>query len=303
MQALTERQIDDLMGKVISSGEASLLCADLNGQLRYANVNACTRLGYGQVEMLQKSIFDYTPRESPALWQGHCKRVLANGHDRIYAYHEECSGTLYPVEIFSVPHTVEESQEQIICSIVQDAQNCRRYKGMLEIVENSQRIGSFDFRLQSQSILASDNLLAIMGCDDPDQLKPVNMTERLNKTEADRWNGQMIGFISGHHRMDEQFTIATNDGRQSLMRVVMWSTFQDGQVSGITGYYEVLDEHSNEEFISLEEANRRHIRRALNYTNGRVTGPNGAGRLLGINGKTLFARMKKLGINRDDFTK
>jgi transcriptional regulator with GAF, ATPase, and Fis domain len=46
----------------------------------------------------------------------------------------------------------------------------------------------------------------------------------------------------------------------------------------------------------LDEAMARHIRRALEYTRGRVGGPEGAARLLGVNASTLRNRMKRLGI-------
>jgi transcriptional regulator with GAF, ATPase, and Fis domain len=44
---------------------------------------------------------------------------------------------------------------------------------------------------------------------------------------------------------------------------------------------------------SLDEAMRRHIEDALKKTAGRVEGPFGAARVLGINANTLRARMRK----------
>lgn len=49
---------------------------------------------------------------------------------------------------------------------------------------------------------------------------------------------------------------------------------------------------------SLEENERLHILRALEYTNWRVTGDSGAARLLQINERTLQSRIKKLQIQR-----
>lgn len=51
-------------------------------------------------------------------------------------------------------------------------------------------------------------------------------------------------------------------------------------------------------FDTLEQHERKHIVAALARTNGRVTGANGAGRLLGMNDKTLQSRMRKLGLSR-----
>ena len=47
---------------------------------------------------------------------------------------------------------------------------------------------------------------------------------------------------------------------------------------------------------TLDQAMAAHIERALEQTNGRVEGPFGAARLLGINPNTLRARMRKLGV-------
>jgi transcriptional regulator with GAF, ATPase, and Fis domain len=51
------------------------------------------------------------------------------------------------------------------------------------------------------------------------------------------------------------------------------------------------------DMVTLEEAERRHIRRALEQTGGVLAGPKGAAALLGLNRSTLWSRMKKLGID------
>jgi transcriptional regulator with GAF, ATPase, and Fis domain len=48
----------------------------------------------------------------------------------------------------------------------------------------------------------------------------------------------------------------------------------------------------------LDVVTRRHIEHALTHTLGRIEGPFGAARLLGINPDTLRGRMRKLGIDR-----
>ena len=49
---------------------------------------------------------------------------------------------------------------------------------------------------------------------------------------------------------------------------------------------------------SLEEIERRHIQKALDVTQGKVSGPRGAALMLGLKPTTLFFRMRKLGISR-----
>ncbi|MDX2046873.1 MAG: sigma 54-interacting transcriptional regulator [Chitinophagaceae bacterium] len=49
----------------------------------------------------------------------------------------------------------------------------------------------------------------------------------------------------------------------------------------------------------LEDVERQHIMETLKKTNWKVSGENGAAKILGLNATTLEARMKKLGIERD----
>jgi DNA-binding NtrC family response regulator len=48
--------------------------------------------------------------------------------------------------------------------------------------------------------------------------------------------------------------------------------------------------------ITLDKLNEKYILRVLDYTNGKVSGRDGAAELLGLNPSTLRSRMKKLGI-------
>ena len=58
------------------------------------------------------------------------------------------------------------------------------------------------------------------------------------------------------------------------------------------------EEGPAEEFVPLEEFERRYIRKVLKKTGWVVKGPRGAATLLGMYASTLQSRMKKLGIVR-----
>jgi hydrogenase-4 transcriptional activator len=58
---------------------------------------------------------------------------------------------------------------------------------------------------------------------------------------------------------------------------------------------------AGERIATLDEAMVTHIERALAATYGRIEGPLGAARLLGVNPHTLRARMRKLGIDWSRF--
>ena len=55
---------------------------------------------------------------------------------------------------------------------------------------------------------------------------------------------------------------------------------------------------TQEEVLTFEEMQRRHIESVLKITDGKVSGEDGAATLLGLNPQTLFSKMRKLGVNR-----
>ena len=57
-------------------------------------------------------------------------------------------------------------------------------------------------------------------------------------------------------------------------------------------------ETGSPEAITLEEAERNHIRKILEHTRWVVAGPSGAAARLGIKRSKLYFRMQKLGISR-----
>jgi hydrogenase-4 transcriptional activator len=62
-----------------------------------------------------------------------------------------------------------------------------------------------------------------------------------------------------------------------------------------------IDATENNDIVSLDDAMRAHIEKALRSTHGRVDGPFGAAKMLRINSHTLRARMQKLGIDWKQF--
>ncbi len=52
-------------------------------------------------------------------------------------------------------------------------------------------------------------------------------------------------------------------------------------------------------FVSFEQSQKDYIIQVLNHTKWRVSGPSGAAAILNMNDKTLFAKMKRLGIEKE----
>jgi formate hydrogenlyase transcriptional activator len=67
------------------------------------------------------------------------------------------------------------------------------------------------------------------------------------------------------------------------------------------GELEVLEGSSLEGDSTLEATEREHILRVLREAKGKIAGPQGAAARLGLKRTTLNSKLKKLGIERDDY--
>ena len=65
---------------------------------------------------------------------------------------------------------------------------------------------------------------------------------------------------------------------------------------------EIPEEAAKSENVSLKATEREHILRVLRETKGMIGGPGGAAERLGLKRTTLNSKLKKLGIEREDYT-
>jgi formate hydrogenlyase transcriptional activator len=80
-----------------------------------------------------------------------------------------------------------------------------------------------------------------------------------------------------------------------MERAVIFCEGETLQPSHINGLSNTIE--TNEDFLSMEQLERRHILEALRRANGVLAGPKGAAAMLGLNRSTLWSRMRKLGIS------
>jgi transcriptional regulator with GAF, ATPase, and Fis domain len=84
-----------------------------------------------------------------------------------------------------------------------------------------------------------------------------------------------------------------------IERAIIISTGNNLEMSNLVLSNTKVGEINPASIKPLVEIEREHIITALRATGGKVTGENGAAAILGINGKTLGSKMRKLGIKRE----
>lgn len=153
------------------------------------------------------------------------------------------------------------------------------------VIEQDLSASEWEARWQQMSDSEKAQRIDVRACRANGTLLNVEVTYRP-------FSWQQSQYMHYHLRDTERFR-----QREAALRTAM-SAYQQS-LAGADNQTDSSDAAGN--FLSLDDAQRLHIVRALMRTNWRVSGENGAARLLDINAKTLFARMKKLGIRREDY--
>lgn len=84
-------------------------------------------------------------------------------------------------------------------------------------------------------------------------------------------------------------------------RAVILSRGKMLDIDSVLKEFNSRKKRGKDDFPTFENVQRDHILKALARTNGRITGENGAAKLLGMKDKTLYSKMTKLNINRGDY--
>jgi transcriptional regulator with GAF, ATPase, and Fis domain len=110
--------------------------------------------------------------------------------------------------------------------------------------------------------------------------------EEIEHLKGYHWPGNIREL---ENLVERELIQARGKGKPELLR---FNQFRACEKAGLSR----MERGTERDVVTLDEAMSRQIREALRTTNGIISGPKGAARLLGINPNTLRGRMRKLGI-------
>ncbi len=111
--------------------------------------------------------------------------------------------------------------------------------------------------------------------------KPVLLDEHLNFLREHNWPGNIREL---QNTMERFVVLGQLDSEQ-------YSEFEKNATDSAT-------EEGSSQLRTLESVERQHLLQVLSHCRWRISGDNGAAKILGLNPSTLRFRMKKLGINK-----
>ncbi len=113
----------------------------------YANLAACSSLGYTMEEMLQLSVPDFDPDYSAEVWPKHWEELKKHGSYTFESRHQTKSGEIYPVEV-SVNYMRFDDTEYN-CAYVRDITKRKQ-------MEETLQLSSMVLQNSSEGMLVSD---------------------------------------------------------------------------------------------------------------------------------------------------
>lgn len=115
---------------------------------------------------------------------------------------------------------------------------------------------------------------------------PSVFSEDIERLKAYSWPGNIREL---ENLVERELIYLRGKGKSERLTFNHFENFENTGIPGIA-------EEGDQNMLTLDETMSMKIRQALQTADGRIGGPKGAAKLLGINANTLRGRMKKLGI-------
>jgi diguanylate cyclase (GGDEF)-like protein/PAS domain S-box-containing protein len=118
-----------------------------DARIVYANIAACSSLGYTMEEMMKLSIPDFDPDYSAEVWPGHWEELKKHGSYTFESRHRTKSGEIYPVEV-SVNY-MRFGDEEYNCGFARDITKRKQ-------MEEALQLSSLVLQNSSEGMLVTD---------------------------------------------------------------------------------------------------------------------------------------------------
>jgi PAS domain-containing protein len=296
MEPLLPEQLQQLAAQYLEQMNEWLVCIDAEGRIVYANPSAQSDLGIENPQSGNLRVLDTPFFLSPDTWARYFDKTLAQGQASQSVYHREDESR----HLFIISRPLRIQEQNVLWSKVKEVSETLVYRDMLESIEKAIGVGSWEWRIKEQTLIASGVAKQICGVSSDRELLPGRMAKHFADGYRILWEEALDTLVQEKTPFELEL-LYERKGKQKWLLTHCLPVLQDDSVVMVRGFFkDISAAKSPAGFRSLEAVQREHILEALKKTNWRVSGPKGAARLLQMNDKTLFARMKKLGIQKPD---
>jgi two-component system cell cycle sensor histidine kinase/response regulator CckA len=241
---------------------------DAQGRVTYANAAACQALDYPAEELLQRSVFDFDLRVTPAnlkeLWEKLRRQTAVS----LESEYRSRTGRVFPVEVNS--NYLEYNGREFLCAFVRDISDRKATEGHLRDERNLLRtlIDNLPDLIYIKDtkgrFLAGNRALAqLLGVEQPLYL--------IGRTDADFFPSELVE----RHARDEQAVLQTGQPlihREEMVRTAtgenLWLITsklplrgQDGHIIGLVGIGRNTTEHK--QALNALQASEERLRRVV----------------------------------------
>ena len=178
----------------IDHAQIAVMQLNDDGNIYYANEEACRSLGYTLEEMMKLNVTDFNPTFNPKKWKEHRKLTFQEGVRNIETLHKRKNGTVFPVE--TTINTIEYEGKKHTFSFTRDIterkQAVEELKKAKKKAEESDRLKtaflanmSHEIRTPMNGILGFADLLKNSDITEDEQVKYINIIEKSGQRMLD----------------------------------------------------------------------------------------------------------------------
>jgi PAS domain S-box-containing protein len=180
-----------------------------SGQILGVNTWFARELGYSKEKFTPSTIFEVNPHTSYMSWKKTWIELLDKKQISLETEQITVDETIYPVKMRGI--LMEIDGEAICCGIVENLSPPNRYEDLLNITSKISKIGSWEWDLEQNDILFTDQMYKLLEISKSENIDYENLKlllqERLKDNEWNLAQNQLIGSVKSGQSFEQELSL------------------------------------------------------------------------------------------------
>ncbi|MGB2827899.1 MAG: PAS domain S-box protein, partial [Dehalococcoidales bacterium] len=266
-----------LRAYLLNNASDSIIAADLEGNIIYANDTACRARGYTKEEMLEMHLRDTVAPELLSLVPGRIQNIFEKGYFTFESEHKRKDGSTFPVEITS--RNIKLGERTVILSSMRDITERKQVEAALtESQELYRAVMELGGRLGEAIVLLQDDERGVgmhvyindVWCDitgySREELLDISMADLIHHKDRDAAIARYASRLSGEDIPDlVELSIIRKNGTEIPVEVTYAHSTYKGKSANVGFIREIAERKKTETALrQSEEFNSSVLRNSPN---------------------------------------
>ncbi|MEO1655041.1 MAG: sigma 54-interacting transcriptional regulator, partial [Bacteroidota bacterium] len=230
----------EITGYLMEALPYGMLWMDQAGNIVFANQKIAQEAGYTRKELRGMQIYDINPRTDPEAWRRHWEILTRDKSNYFKTYHQKKDGTFYAVEVHA--YFFSNMRNQYICALIRDISQSYLYRQLLEQTEASAQVGGWEWDLEAQDLIASQESLKIFQVADSQELIPNRLIGKFPGEQGEAFQTALQQVLRQGQEADLILQGQIKANLKKWIHLTARPVYQNQQIIKVIGTYQDISQ-------------------------------------------------------------